>query len=642
MITDTEVRYQPFDDDPMADLAKHLDTPYGNPIGLVTLTKVTQKKEGDASFQPPFTDETLAEELAGHALLRNETSIQEERDKLLEALDFRIVHGTAYEPNLTFNTFSTKLDKKLSFYADRHQAKRLETGKHEAAEWGYGLVNGKEVIVFSLDFAFMGGSLNPVVAKLHREAADEAIRLKIPLISDYRTGGARQEENGAALFMMPEITDDVERVKDAGLLTVGIAQNQTWGGIPASAMPRNDFLIAYEGGGLGFAGARVGDKSRDSRVQFGIPPEVAQRAETHAIMRNIEILVQDHDELIDVLDGILEYSKTTEGQKEFITPNLDQSPGRELPITGRHIQSADLGRRALAATRLIRLNPRDFDPKDPLDMYKKVMYDPTLLDTDTFISTLESPVPLYNRFRDRKGNLIYPRLITGLGKIAGQTYLVVGHQPSYVLRGKPGEEEFVRFSPVLGQKDLKLGLRHIDFASRRGIPIIAIGETLGAEASVEAELNEQFRYISDYQHAYRRHSRPVFGVGIVIGSGGGLTGAPRDDELILLDYSHTMVAEAYSSAAITFKIKDREPNPDEVRHTLGALNPYAQHQVDIGIADRVLVGGPNSTVSSFALQRLIYERNKDLGRADSDKLLAMRKERSDRFIDSLVIKNGDS
>lgn len=637
MSIDIEPKNQPFDNDPMSDVAKYLDTPGANNIGAAVLTLPPSVKKTDGGFKPPFTDETLANELAEHAQQLEGESIKVERDKLLEALNFRLVHDTTYEPNLELNSFSSRVDNKIAFYRDRHKARRKETGKHEAAEWGYGSVNGNQVIVFSLDFAFMGGSLNPVVAKLHREAADEAIRKKIPLISDYRTGGARQEENAAALYMMPEISDDIERVKEAGLLTVGIAQNETWGGIPASAMPRNDFLIAYEGGKLGFAGARVGDKSRDSRQQTGIPPEVAQRAETHAIKRNVEILVQDHTELVDVLEGLLVYRKPPRVRKKLKNPNGVFEPGRELPVSGRHIQSAHLGRRALSATSTIWQTPREFDPDDPMELYRRISFDPTLIDTDTFITSLESPVPLYNRFRDKDGNIIYPKIITGLGKIAGQTYFVIGHQPSFVKKKLAGAEEFVRFSSVPGPKDMKLGLRHIDFAKRKGYPIITFAETFGAEASVDAELHEQFRYISDYQRAYRTHPKPVYAFGLMIGSGGGLILAPRDDNLALFDGSHTMVAEAYSSAAITFKIKDREPTLEEVIHTLGALNPYAEQQKALGIADDVLPIYPSPLQTAYAMQRYVFEKQRELGSISADDLRDRRVKRSNDFINGLIV-----
>lgn len=215
--------------------------------------------------------------------------------------------------------------------------------------------------------------------------------------------------------------------------------------------------------------------------------------------------------------------------------------------------------------------------------------------------------------------------------------MIVGHQPSFVRKGKEGQEEFVRFSSVPGPKDMKLGLRHIDYARRKGIPIVTFAETFGAEASVEAELNEQFRYIAEYQHAYRRHPKPVYGFGLMIGSGGGLIAAPRDDNLVLLDGSHTMVAEAYSSAAITFKIRDREPRREEVGHTLRALNPYADQQVALGIADDILPIFPNPLNTAYAMQRYIYEKNKELGKMKTRDLHERRRKRSNDFVNSLVI-----
>lgn len=143
-------------------------------------------------------------------------------------------------------------------YAERLQAEQTKTGMRDAAVVGRGFIRGRPVIFGVTDFAFMAGSMGSVVGEKLTRAAEEATRLKLPLILVSGSGGgARMQEGILSLMQMAKISAALGRYDKAGGLYVSILTNPTMGGVAASFALQGDITLAEPGALIGFAGKRT-------------------------------------------------------------------------------------------------------------------------------------------------------------------------------------------------------------------------------------------------------------------------------------------------------------------------------------------------------------------------------------------------
>ena len=80
-------------------------------------------------------------------------------------------------------------------YKDRLEQTQKKTGLTDAARIGAGKMNGIDIVVGCMDFAFIGGSMGSVVGERLGIAIDHAREKKIPLIIISQTGGAQDQKN---------------------------------------------------------------------------------------------------------------------------------------------------------------------------------------------------------------------------------------------------------------------------------------------------------------------------------------------------------------------------------------------------------------------------------------------------------------
>jgi acetyl-CoA carboxylase carboxyl transferase subunit beta len=113
-------------------------------------------------------------------------------------------------------------------------------------------------VVGITDFAFMAGSMGSVVGEKLCRAAEEATRLKLPLIFVSGSGGgARMQEGILSLMQMAKVSAALARHHQAGCLYISVLTNPTMGGVAASFAFQGDIVIAEPGALIGFAGKRT-------------------------------------------------------------------------------------------------------------------------------------------------------------------------------------------------------------------------------------------------------------------------------------------------------------------------------------------------------------------------------------------------
>jgi acetyl-CoA carboxylase carboxyl transferase subunit beta len=142
-------------------------------------------------------------------------------------------------------------------YTDRLKEARGKTGRSDAVIVARGTMGGLPVVVFAIDFAFMGGSMGAAVGEGMVVAAETAVKDKATLIAIPASGGARMQEGMVSLMQMPRSIVGVEKVKKAGLPYIVLLTDPTTGGVSASFAMVGDIHLAEPGCMIGFAGKRV-------------------------------------------------------------------------------------------------------------------------------------------------------------------------------------------------------------------------------------------------------------------------------------------------------------------------------------------------------------------------------------------------
>jgi len=159
-------------------------------------------------------------------------------------------------------------------YKDRLKDAQSKTGLNDAIIISTGKIYDREVVVASMDFSFMGGSMGSVVGAKFVRGAELAIKKKVPFIAITSSGGARMQEGILSLMQMAKTTIAINRLNKEGILYISVLTDPTMGGVSASFAFLGDVIIAEENSLIGFAGPRVIEQTIKQTL-----PEGFQRAE---------------------------------------------------------------------------------------------------------------------------------------------------------------------------------------------------------------------------------------------------------------------------------------------------------------------------------------------------------------------------
>jgi acetyl-CoA carboxylase carboxyl transferase subunit beta len=159
-------------------------------------------------------------------------------------------------------------------YTDRLREAREKTGLDDAALVAHGRIGGQRVVVFTMAFEFIGGSMGAAVGEAFVAAARLAILQEAAFVIFAASGGARMMEGAISLMQLPRTIVALNMVKEAGLPFIAVLTDPTTGGTTASFSMLGDIQIAEPGAEIGFAGARVIEQTVREKL-----PDGFQRAE---------------------------------------------------------------------------------------------------------------------------------------------------------------------------------------------------------------------------------------------------------------------------------------------------------------------------------------------------------------------------
>ncbi len=142
-------------------------------------------------------------------------------------------------------------------YTDRLNDAMQKTGLKDAITNAVGKVEGYDLVVSSMNFEFIGGSMGSVVGEKIARAIDYCIENKMPYMIISRSGGARMMEAAFSLMQMAKTAAKLNQLSEAKLPFISFLTDPTTGGVTASYAMLGDVNIAEPHALIGFAGPRV-------------------------------------------------------------------------------------------------------------------------------------------------------------------------------------------------------------------------------------------------------------------------------------------------------------------------------------------------------------------------------------------------
>jgi len=193
-------------------------------------------------------------------------------------------------------------------------------------------------------------------------------------------------------------------------------------------------------------------------------------------------------------------------------------------------------------------------------------------------------------------------IITGLGKIEGERFMIVGHQ-----KGKTTRERLSRSFGCPYPEGYRKALVKMKLAQKCGLPILTLIDTPGAHPGIGAEERGQAQAIAANLYEMARLKTPIICIIIGEGGSGGALGIGVGDKLSILENAYFSVISPEGCAAILWKNAENAPQAAE------ALHLTAKDLLKLGIVDEILkepLGGahrdPEETVQTVKEAVLRY------------------------------------
>jgi acetyl-CoA carboxylase carboxyl transferase subunit beta len=153
-------------------------------------------------------------------------------------------------------------------YKDRLAAGLEATSSHDALVSAVGQMGGRPVVIASMEYGFIGGSMGVVVGEKVTRAIEKSLAERLPLVVVSCSGGARMMEGTLSLMQLAKISAALARLDAARVPFLSVLTDPTTGGVTASYAMLGDLNIAEPGALIGFAGPRVIEQT----IRQKLPP----------------------------------------------------------------------------------------------------------------------------------------------------------------------------------------------------------------------------------------------------------------------------------------------------------------------------------------------------------------------------------
>ena len=96
-------------------------------------------------------------------------------------------------------------------YSEQLTQAQKKTGINDAVIAISGKLIGKEIVIVSLDFDFIGGSMGSVVGEVISQSIEYANKNKLPLLIISSSGGARMQEGAISLMQLAKTSSKMSK-----------------------------------------------------------------------------------------------------------------------------------------------------------------------------------------------------------------------------------------------------------------------------------------------------------------------------------------------------------------------------------------------------------------------------------------------
>lgn len=496
---------------------------------------------------------------------------------------------------------------KYATYPDKLKETERKSGLVEAASYGIGVIDGREVVFANLDMRFMGGSVGRVatekilraieVARGEREVVDEVKkrtdyvndedsadvgkkRKTRPLVILWNSGGMRQQEGFDSLPGMTEMVREIKRFREETDEPYLSVLCDVFGGTSASII-WGDIVIGQEGTDVGFAGGRVIENFQKKKIRPGSQSVEKRMLQT----RQVDVIVKNEKEAFAYCRQALRVLK---GDVQSQNKHRSQEEESHTSAIGF---STDLPKDFIPAS-VPSVEQVVFPSKSPglYEQFNKLLTGVERPDTDYLIKQWfgDNYVPLYSKCQLSNGILVYPAIIGAYGRGSdGELYLVLGNMPTMKISGQSAYR--LNTSPT--PDDYKFVNNKLKRAQRFNPTVIIVVDTPGANATEDSEDRGIAFEIASSIEAGVDSSLIAIGVDNgVHGSGGaeGL-GGPNDGNLVT-EYSQLYVADP--NAIATIVTGKAEPDQQVVKKIIETSGVDPVTQMHMGNVDGVIKSPP--------------------------------------------------
>lgn len=577
-----------------------------------------------------------------------------------------------FKPNLLPQQIKvpSRKSNELISYSQYYDAQRVKSGQNSAAEFGIVERDGIQFVLYELDDRFAAGTLGVAEGIIFEEACKLANSKSLPLVTISRSGGARQHENTLALFQMGATIHALNKYPP--LFHVNIYSGGVYGGVPASFAGVADIQIAVNAKEtkIGFTGPYITAKTLGKHPKsFSAADSYQELPEgthtpIHAFQtRNIDILAgsleQASDKITHLLH-VLQFPSTITDQSRVFAV-YEKIGFAQMTGTAHRFDRPGTGVIAWLRNKIGSLlwnrkkgngkgNQADY-PQLTIAQKKKVLMHP---DRPTAADLIDKSAGIFDdaiaitSVLQVEGAVQYHPVIAALAKLNDIPVMVIGHQTQIIPDSKPGKKKKA-YDP---QKpaDWEYTQRIISLAEKLSLPLVLIGDTLGADCLPESEDRNQSHKIAAMLKRLDKYPYPVISVNIGFkGSGGGETFIRTFDAACDFENALSYVSDPMVQYWIlTGKWIDRNSSSDaqqELNRFIEQLvdstaqSRFDTHQIDFVIKEGKGGAHNEPSIAANNLKNWLVKQLNQLGKYNSEELLERRHERIERVNSKLTAIN---
>jgi acyl-CoA carboxylase subunit beta len=470
-------------------------------------------------------------------------------------------------------------------YLARLAKARAATGLDDAVLAGTVRIGGLPLAMAVMDFRFMGGSLGAAAGEMITLAAETALHQAVPLLVVTASGGARMQEGVIALMQMAKVSQAIAALREAGLLTISLVTDPTYGGVAASFATNCDVVVMEHGARMGFAGPRVIEQT----IRQKLPDDF-----------------QTADFLLDngQVDAVQHRGNLRAWLSQLLAATTPLARG-ELPAALADVVS----------------DPVLLDEIDPWSAVTSArdIARPTTLD---YLNGA------FAGFVELHGDRTFtdcPSIVAGFATLNGRPVAVIGHQ-----KGHRTKELVARNFGMPLPGGYRKALRVMRLAARLGIPVVTIVDTPGAYPGQDAEAHGQSNAIAENILGMFELRTPVVTVVSGEGGSGGALAVAVADRVLMFEHATYSVISPEGCSAILWG--DAKSAPEAAR----ALRITARQLLGLGVIDGVLrepPGGASADAASMVatVGAAVAQCIAELCTVDPDALVRARRQRFRTF-----------